>query len=339
MAMSMAKNKQKLTASFNFRLFGEKLSRGYINRRGKRIEANPCHDYAAFIEYMKKKGMRTRTIKRELLYLHKFQAGMAKETLSNFAGHIAVSQEKKNTTEESIKRRNYFVYVALKNYLKAIGKPDLAKHLPDTKEISKPSSSTKDRSITPQQFHEILGAVDNEDFRLFMKVLWDSGMRATEALLLRASWIDFRKSPVEITIPLEISKSREEGTAYLTNGTANDLRSFIEKKFGTSDYAKCNSIIFNFIGSESEKKSLEGLVSEFWYVHKTLNFHCKQAGINKHISAHSLRHSFAHRLGRKGFMPAEIQRLMRHSSLLTTDRYLKTSQKQVGSKYDKAFNK
>jgi integrase len=332
-----------------FRKLSEKLSNGFDGKRGKHILPNNFHDYNRFIESMLGRGLRFRTVRRQLFYLHHFHAEVSPDTLTNFTDHIIVDQPKKDSTAETIRRRNYFVFVALKNYLSAINKREWLKYLPDTREIAKPSSPLKKAQITDAQYKKILDAVDDEQTALFIRVLHDTGMRLTEILMLQPSWIDFSKIPVEISIPDAISKNRKGGVCYITHKTADSLKRYIKKYFSVDDAGikQCKQCVFWFtdkprwIEKEGKiawhDKTLNDLYTEFWLVTLKLKKICDDTGL-KGVSPHWFRHTFCKNLQKKGFLPSEIQRLMRHSSLLATDRYLGLSQEEIAKKYNERFN-
>ena len=61
------------------------------------------------------------------------------------------------------------------------------------------------------------------------------------------------------------------------------------------------------------------------YVNKILNLSTIEAGINKHVTAHILRHSFASNLLKNGVDIVKIQRLLGHAHLRTTCIYIHTT--------------
>ena len=60
-----------------------------------------------------------------------------------------------------------------------------------------------------------------------------------------------------------------------------------------------------------------------WLCYQMKNW-IKQAGINKKISFHSFRRTFATLQAAAGTDPHTIQMLMGHRSIITTERYIKT---------------
>lgn len=61
------------------------------------------------------------------------------------------------------------------------------------------------------------------------------------------------------------------------------------------------------------------------YVNRILDISTKEAGINKHVTAHILRHSFASNLLKHGVDIVKIQRLLGHAHLRTTCIYIHTT--------------
>ena len=55
---------------------------------------------------------------------------------------------------------------------------------------------------------------------------------------------------------------------------------------------------------------------------RSLRHLCAELGL-RHLTPHSLRHAFAVRAVNSGVNPAHIQRALGHSSLQTTDKYLR----------------
>jgi integrase/recombinase XerD len=68
---------------------------------------------------------------------------------------------------------------------------------------------------------------------------------------------------------------------------------------------------------------------------------CENVGIDKHVTPHSLRHSYATRLLEMGVDISVVQMLLRHSSIQSTLIYTHLTdplRKDVHSKINKLFN-
>ena len=86
-----------------------------------------------------------------------------------------------------------------------------------------------------------------------------------------------------------------------------------------------NETLLMLIGKPAEGQSVDSLIFElpaYCTCNATLKTWVKRAGINKHISWHCGRHSFAVNLLRGGANVKTVQTLMGHSDLEMTSRYL-----------------
>jgi len=66
-----------------------------------------------------------------------------------------------------------------------------------------------------------------------MLVLASSGMRASEALLLRKVDLDFSLSPTKVHIRPKNTKTRQGRDTYISDEATEKLKKFIESKHNT----------------------------------------------------------------------------------------------------------
>ena len=140
-----------------------------------------------------------------------------------------------------------------------------------------------------------------------LKVLYETGMRVTEVVSIQLEDVDLDHATLSSPtrqgdareIPLE-----EETQALLVKYLAQ----------GRPQLVKDQSERALFLNHRGEKLTRQGL----WLIIKG---YARQAGLNTEVTPHTLRHSFAvHRLS-KGSKLEEIQRLLGHANISTTQIY------------------
>lgn len=147
-----------------------------------------------------------------------------------------------------------------------------------------------------------------------------TGIRRSELLALKCHDIDFSKNEI-----LVHGKGRKERIVYFTNyckavleeykkirPVSGDDYFFLDKSGSPCTSARINSIF----------KSLES---------SSFN--------NKEITPHVLRHSFATLLINNNVDVSYIQRLLGHSSVLSSDVYVHSNMSDMYEKYDRAFSR
>ena len=159
---------------------------------------------------------------------------------------------------------------------------------------------------------------------IFVFACYAGGIRISDMLQLK--WKDFDGT----NIRLFTQKTRDHISIHLPKKALEIL-----KELNTSD-TKANDFIFPVLDSSKDYTPLElnrAISSATAYLNKNLKQIALDAGVEKHVSMHTSRHSWATRALKKGMRIEYVGALMGHSNVRTTQIYAKI----VSSELDKAM--
>jgi integrase len=148
--------------------------------------------------------------------------------------------------------------------------------------------------LDAKDIRAILQACNNSRLKAFLLVISSSGLRAREATTLRNCDIDFSQSPTKIHILAENTKTRQERTVYISTEATNELKQFIDSKYGNQhDYMEHpNDLVFSLHNKEvNPKYTYNTLNKHFHNILRKINRDKRKAGqtIRREISFHSMR--------------------------------------------------
>ena len=275
-------------------------------------------------------------------------------SLSDFKRWATLKAKKRevNTT-----RFKYNTYVALKNYLEAMGETEKLRELPESRQINKPSSKSPTTYYTEEQIQKILETVsDNKQLRLSIIHMFYAGMRSYEILNLKPSWYEFKENEaIEIEIPAEYAKgkknNKEPEYCFLPSRFKEELQNYILSQHDTDtedfhDFIRETDReelqhLFDFI--EDGDKDFKALARERYHLNKELKEVAGKSGINKaeKISAHRLRKSFIHHIyegNDEGLNLSRTSNLARHQNTDLTDKhYLNIEKRENKDDYQRVM--
>ena len=143
--------------------------------------------------------------------------------------------------------------------------------------------------------------------RAMLEVMYAAGLRVSELTGLQLSNLNLNQGVVRV-----IGKGRKERLVPL----GDEAQDWLQQYLATSRPALLKGSQSAFVFVSSRKTALTR--QAFWYM---VRRHGRQAGINKTISPHMLRHSFATHLLNHGADLRVVQLLLGHSDLSTTQIY------------------
>jgi integrase/recombinase XerC len=154
--------------------------------------------------------------------------------------------------------------------------------------------------------------------RAILELLYSSGLRVGELVGLNLNQLDLDLGIVKV-----MGKGRKERIVPVGMKAAEALKAYLEER---GVWAGEEPLFINLKGGRLSARTVGRLVKSY----------SKRSGIFRKVSPHSLRHTFATHLLDAGADIREIQEMLGHVSLSTTQRYTHVSMGKLMEVYDKA---
>ncbi len=179
--------------------------------------------------------------------------------------------------------------------------------------------------LTIKEIDRLVNAIDRETFigkRIYalIEVLYSTGMRVSEVVSLKHNQIQWREGIVRV-----IGKGNKERLVMLGSAALSMLKNYI----GDAGYDRRSSVEYIFrnkFGKQLNVKTVQTDISTL----------AKIAGINRDVTPHILRHSFATHMLDAGADLRSVQELLGHASLSTTQIYTHVTPDRLKKAYEKA---
>ena len=218
--------------------------------------------------------------------------------------------------------RSFFKYMVREqvipsNPAKGVSTPKVEKTLPTTLTVDEAfrlMESPTTISEKPSEGSKEKGLRD----RAILELLYSSGLRVSELVGLNSNQLD-----LDLGIVRVMGKGRKERIVPVGTKAIKALEAYLEKR-GMLEGEE--PIFVNSLGGRLTARSVGRLIKRY----------TRHSGIFRKVSPHSLRHTFATHLLDAGADIREIQEMLGHSSLSTTQRYTHVSMGKLMEVYDKA---
>lgn len=159
--------------------------------------------------------------------------------------------------------------------------------------------------------------------RTMLEVLYATGMRVSELINLTLERVDLNMKYI-----IAFGKGSKERIVPLGSVAAEFLQQYLEKVRPKLTHAGRNTnIVFLAFGGHELTRQ------RFWQIIRTYG---RKANINKALTPHILRHSFATHLLDNGADLRSVQELLGHSDISTTQIYTHLTNKRLRDIYAKA---
>ena len=225
------------------------------------------------------------------------------ETVKNYL-YKHLSNKKSRSQARSISAiKSFFNYLIFEGHIEKspvsdIESPKLEKKLPEV--------------LTELEIEELIKSIDiKENFgqrnRTIIEVLYGTGMRVSELINLKLSNIFFKENIIKI-----IGKGNKERFVPLGRIASKEIKEYLKIRDNSIIDSKFSDIVFlNRYGRGLTRSMIFKIISDSY----------KKIGLDKKISPHTLRHSFATHLLKNGADLRTIQIILGHESITTTEIY------------------
>jgi integrase/recombinase XerD len=160
-----------------------------------------------------------------------------------------------------------------------------------------------------EDIRRILSVVDNLKHKCILMTIYSGGLRLSEVVGLRISDIDSGR----MMIFIKAAKGNKDRYTILSKELLKWLREYYKKE-------KPVTWLFEGVtGGQYSMRSVQNIMKEA----------VKKAGIKKHATVHTLRHSFATHMLENGTDLRYIQNLLGHNSSKTTEIYTHITTKGI----------
>ncbi len=227
------------------------------------------------------------------------------ETVQVFLYELAKTVNARTQSRVISGLRSFFDYLIFENYrtdnpLEQIEAPKIGRKLPDT--------------LSVKEIDTIVAAIDlstplGERNRAIIETLYSCGLRVSELTNLKLSDLFFDEGFIKVT-----GKGNKQRFVPIGNHTQKFINLYKNhaRRSLTIDPQHMDTLFLNQRGKQLTRAMIFTIVKTF----------TKKAGIQKSISPHTFRHSFATHLLENGADLRAIQVMLGHESITTTEIYM-----------------
>lgn len=205
--------------------------------------------------------------------------------------------------------------IALRSFLGYCSKRDIETLTPEKVEL--PKTKRKQVSFLSQDETERLMEVIDEQSpiglrdKAILELLYSSGLRVSELCNLNRDHVNLKRGEFMVR-----GKGQKDRPVFISPEATECLAVYLETR---TDDAK--PLFIRYSGAKTGDSDGESFRLTPRSVQRIVAHYAKLAGITKHVSPHTLRHSFATDLLMNGADIRSVQSMLGHSNIATTQVY------------------
>ncbi|MEI7542888.1 MAG: site-specific tyrosine recombinase/integron integrase [bacterium] len=252
-----------------------------------------------------------------------------KQFLVFTAGEIEVKENKIREFLEFLSKKKYDKtsiirkVIAVRNFYKYLVKMKKTPKNPFVYILTPKDDKKLPSVLTEQETAALLDATGEKDFlalrdKTILELLYSTGIRVHEVTTLDTSDVDFVNEEIKV-----FGKGAKERIVPTGGQAIAALRKYIK---ALKKISPTGALFINKNKGRLTTRGIELMIKKY----------AVKAGIEKKVTPHTLRHSFATHLLDRGADLRSVQELLGHANLSTTQIYTHLSINKLKREYDKA---
>ena len=245
---------------------------------------------------------------------------LSKDDINDFNYNLSIN----NLKTSSIKRRlstikNFYIFLETEgiadNIIGKIYTPKSEKYLPEYLTIEEVDALINSFDISKD---------DELRDKAIIETMYSSGLRVSELINLKIKDINTQEKIIKV-----LGKGYKQREVPIRNEALYFIDLYLKnvrKKIISNDKTTI------FVNKKGHKLTRQ-------YIFEMIRKHAKIINLNKTISPHTLRHSFATHLLSKGADLKTVKEMLGHENIETTQIYTHVAEEKIMSAYDKFRNK
>lgn len=234
-----------------------------------------------------------------------------------------------NTSDELQKTTQNYHLIALRSFLKFCAKRNIPALAPDKIELAR----TVRKQVTflnPEELERMFNQPDLSKIsglrdRAILELLFSSGLRVSELVGLDRDHINVKRREFMVR-----GKGQKDRPIFISQEAADWITKYLDKRSDTTKplfirYSGKKTVDLSGNFHRLTARSVQRMVARYALL----------AGITKHVSPHTLRHSFATDLLMNGADLRSVQAMLGHSNISTTQIYTHVTDPHLKSVHEK----
>lgn len=289
-----------------------------------------------YIEHLEVEGGRSaKTAENYHLYLDRFiefsgdipVEKITREMVRKY--RLWLNRYKSNDGSELALITQSYHLIALRGFLAYVSNRDITSLSPE--KIVLPKVARK--QVTFLHYDEVerlLGQIPTSEEsdlrdRAIIELLFSSGLRVSELVNLNRDHINTKRREFMVR-----GKGQKDRPVFIGESAAAHVTNYLESR---TDSLPPLFISYSRNATETNSGDYRRLTSRS--IQRILNKYARLAGITKHVSPHTLRHSYATDLLMNGADLRSVQSMLGHSNISTTQVYTHVTDEHLREVYEK----